>query len=53
MSALTKTDWRKLLDEYRRLAIAENVAGRDHTDGTNRLISRTHSSLLDRPTGTQ
>ncbi len=26
MRALTKTEWRTLLDEYRRLAIAQNAA---------------------------
>ena len=29
---LVKTDWRKLLDEYRRLAVAENTVAYEHPD---------------------
>ncbi len=32
MSALTKTEWRKLLNEYRRLAIAENAVAIEYQD---------------------
>lgn len=38
-NSLVKTDWRKLLDEYRRLAIAENTVAHTYPDLENPPLS--------------